>query len=640
MLNQESELGEQLVSEGYTPLGNIQDLTSTQLLDKALFEYIFGIEDEFNRENIIADLQAKAKNYGIASQFNRKLRNYKDKYIKFLKSQNKNITNFTNCPINSLNCGNWIADDSGIYKKELKSNGQVIKVKASPIPILISERLINIDTKTEKVKLLFYKDGKWQDIITEKNTISSKNKILQLANRGIEVNEDNAKNLITYLSDLLELNDIPMKKGVSHLGWVDKNFIPYTDDFALDVDQEFNQKLKSIKEKGNLESWIKYVNYLREDNNVVKFLMSASFAGVLVKLFNINPFIVHLWGKSGNGKTLVEMVAASIWGNPNNSLISNLSNTTIANERLCNFFRNMPVFLDELQIAKTRYKSFDELIYALTEGKGKERGTIDNGLREITEWQTIIIFTGEEPITTIASKEGVKNRVIEINEDNNLIKDLEGNEVATFLHKNYGMAGKKFVEIVQEHFDEVSELQKKYRTELGKITTYKKQVNAMSLVMTANYISSKYIFKDEPLNTEDVKNYFQADTDEADRYFEMIMDWFSENQNKFVKNNERKDIGDIYGRYDVDENSEKIEALYIVPKVLRDFFNESNINFDSIKKKMFEKGYIEKDSAGKYQSFIRINGISMRCIKIITMTDIQYENEYEPTQEEIEDLPF
>ena len=139
-------------------------------------------------------------------------------------------------------------------------------------------------------------------------------------------------------------------------------------------------------------------------------MIASSFASILVRIFKLNTFIVHLWGKSGNGKTVAEMICASIWGKPDNNFISNLSNTSIANERLCNFYKNMPILLDELQIAKAKYKNFDELIYILTEGKGKERGTVDNGIREQTSWQTIVILNGEEPITSDTSKEFIKRK--------------------------------------------------------------------------------------------------------------------------------------------------------------------------------------------------------------------------------------
>ncbi len=622
-MNQELELSEQLINEGFTPFGEISELTEEQIIDKDIFSYIFSIESDINREEIIVMLQIRAKALKVTKQFNKLLKIYREIYIKELKGRNDKITDFKDSPYPNLKCGKWLANEIGILKKDYSNSGQPIIIKASPIPVMPIERLVNIETNIEKVKLAFFKDGKWQEIIAEKNTISSKAKILQLANRGLEVNEDNAKNLITYLADIVELNIIPTKKGISHLGWVEEEFIPYTEEYCLDIDQEFKQKLNNIKEKGDYIQWKEHIKKLRNASIALRFLIASSFASVLTKKFNINTFIVHLWGKSGNGKTVAEMICASIWGKPDENFISNLSNTTIANERLCNFYRNMPVFLDELQIAKTKYKNFDELIYILTEGKGKERGTVDNGLRELTEWQNIIIVTGEEPITSDISKEGVKNRVIEINEDNVIIEN--GNETVNLIQANYGFAGKEFIELIKDK-EKLRTLQKNFSEELSKSIEYKKQVNAFSIIMTADYIVSNEIFNDKPLAIEQIKQYIRNDTEETERIYQQIIEWITQNSNKFINENNTP-MTEIWGKYE--ENS-----IYVIVKVLTDFLSDRNISFKGIKEKLFNKGCIEKNAKGEIAGNKKINGISCRCVKFI----IKQEEEIGEIQNEI--LPF
>ena len=602
------ELFEKLEKAGFTPFGEVDKLTKEDIMKEEIYEHIFSMENDVAREKLIIKLQLKAKELKIARQFDKNLKIHREMFIKSMKSLNKNVTEFTDIPYSALNCGQWVANDTGVYKKDYNNNMQPIVIKASPIPVIPIERLINIDTNTEKVKIAFLKDAKWQEIIVEKNTISSKSKILQLANRGLEVNEDNAKNLITYLADVLELNNIQTKKGVSHLGWVNNTFVPYTDEYCLDVDQEFKQKLQVITEKGSYEEWKKYIKELRSKSIVLKFMMASTFASVLVKLFNLNTFMVHLWGKSGNGKTVAEMICASIWGKPDNSYISNLSNTTIANERLCNFYNNMPIFLDELQIAKTKYSDFSNMVYALTEGKGKERGTVDNGIREQTSWQTIIILTGEEPITTDASKEGVKNRVIEINEDNPIVED--GNAVVSFILENYGFAGKEFIKLIEDR-EKLTEIQKEFVEELSKKSSYKKQINAFSIIGVADRIVSKEIFKDEPLGIAEIAKYMRQDTDETDRVYNLLLEWFYQNINRFKDNT---DIGEIWGKCDIENN-----AFYVIPKVLKDFLNDQNINFDSVKKKLAEKGYIERSSENKFTVPTRLNGTVCKCVKVCIM---------------------
>lgn len=613
----------------------LEELTKESILSDTVMDYLIALPNSTDKTREIETLRGKAQQLRVLRAFNNVFKQKNQDYIRDLKAKGGNTTNFTDSPFENLKCGQWVADDTGVYKLDYTSTLQPIKIKASPIPITVIERLVNIDTNIEKVKLAIFKDKKWQEIIVEKNTIVSKAKILQLANKGLEVTEDNAKNLITYLADLLELNNIPLHMSVSHLGWVEGEFMPYTDKYNLDIDFEFKQKLNGIKSYGNYEEWKKYIKNLRTKSKTLRFVLACSFASALVKIFNINTFIVHLWGRSGNGKTVAEMICASVWGKPDSNMISNLSNTTIANERLCNFYRNIPIFLDELQIAKTKYKNFDELIYVLTEGKGKERGTTDNGIREQTTWQNIILLSGEEPITSEVSKEGVKNRVIEINENETIVED--GNAVVNFIQENYGFAGKDFIEKIQD-IDKIREIQQKFVIELNKKIKYKKQVNAFSLILTADFIASSLIFKDKLLQLDEIQDYIREDTDETTRVYNLILDWFYENINKF---NNSSGIGEVWGKYE--KNGEEITSIYVISKVLKDFLANNNINFNGVKEKLLEKDYIEtRNSIKEFTIPTKINGNNVRCIKInvrAEKSDLQFENEY-TEQSTLENLPF
>lgn len=587
---------------------DIKNLSKEELLSEEKIKYIFAIENPVQKQKVLNQFEDRAKELNVKRNFTNLMKAYQAEMVIQQKSSNSKKTNFTNCPYSSMKTGEWEANDVEIFKYKYDTTMTPIKIKACSHPIIPIERLINLDTNLEKIKLAFYKDQKWQTVIVEKTTIASKSKILQLANFGIEVNENNAKELITYLADVLELNDIKPKISTNHLGWIDKDFVPYTDKYVLDVDKEFKQKIDSISESGNYEEWKKYIRNLRKDSKTLRFMIAASFAGVLVRIFKLNTFIVHLWGRSGNGKTVAEMVCASIWGRPDNNMISNLSNTAIANERLCNFYRNMPIFLDELQIAKARYKSFDEIIYTLTEGKGKERGTVDNGIREQTSWQTIIILNGEEPITSDTSKEGIKNRVIEINDDTTIIED--GNATVKFIQDNYGFAGKEFIDLIEDR-EKLKQVNNKFIKDISELTEYKKQVNAFACIMTADYYCSKLIFNDEPLSLDDIKEYIREDTDEADRYYNYLIDQLNINKNKFYKRADTSNEwitpnGEIWGK--IEQTSEFSHnrttiCYYIYPEIARKIFNDTSENWNSIKKKFADKGYIKTSS--EYQKGIK-----------------------------------
>ena len=623
----EKELETEILEE--FPSFDINKADKDTIISEECFNYIFGFSNYNKINELVQQAKEKAIDLRAETSFNKKYKIYRDRYIKSLKSKNSFETNFSfdedkNFKYNmKLKCGEWIANQTdGVYKNEFMKTGnelKMIKNYASPIPIFIAERIVNIDENIEKVRIVFYKDQKWQSIITEKNTISTKTKILQLANLGIEVNEINAKSLIEYFSELLKSNEYIPSKGLKHLGWISTDFMPYTNKYNYDGGNSFKNIFESVQPKGNYNEWKKYIKEIKGRSKTIRFLMDSSFASPLVKIFNINSFIVHLWGTSGKGKTVTQMICASIWGNPaKGKLLSTLNSTKVASERILNFLRNLPFIPDELQTIKSIYKNdFGDMIYNFTEGKGRDRGTVDSGLAENTEWDNISILSGEEPITTNVSFEGVKNRVIEIEDNSDIVED--GNEVVNFILNNYGCAGKEFIEIIQNmNKEELYGLKDKYVKELEKVTKYKKQINALSIILVADYIVSKYIFNEEPLKIEDIKEYIRNDTDEIDRYIDLIIDIANANINNFYdSSNNFPPSGQIWGKLEKTTDGKGVIMYYdFIPNKLYEILKENNINWNGIKKKMADKGYVKLSSEGKYQVSVRMpNGIQ-RMIKI------------------------
>ena len=155
---------------------------------------------------------------------------------------------------------------------------------------------------------------------------------------------------------------------------MDNDFVPFVDNYKYDGDISFKNVYKSIKTQGDYDVWKEHVKELRSKSKILKILMAASFASPLIEILGTLPFIVHLWGGTDTRKTVATMVAMSIWGNPSiGKLIKTLNSTVLAMSRYATFMHNLPVAYDELQIVRSKYKSFDEIIMQLAEG-------IDRGL--------------------------------------------------------------------------------------------------------------------------------------------------------------------------------------------------------------------------------------------------------------------
>lgn len=154
-------------------------------------------------------------------------------------------------------------------------------------------------------------------------------------------------------------------------------------------------------------------------------MMAASFASVLLEPLKVLPFVLHLWGTTGTGKTVALMVAMSIWGNPKmGGLVKTMNMTKNAIMRNAAFLCSIPFAGDELQTIKDKWQgNFDQLIYQITEGVDRGRARAYGGVEDTKTWKNSFIFTGEEPITKVNSGGGSKNRVIEIAIDGLLIED-------------------------------------------------------------------------------------------------------------------------------------------------------------------------------------------------------------------------
>lgn len=203
--------------------------------------------------------------------------------------------------------GDWTIDEYGVRRERaVYKKGKLIDSyteTASPIPVLPTAILENMDTHTEKLELSFFKHKGWRTLVTERSVTANRNSIIKLADKGLEVNSDNAGVLVKYIADVVagSLFCLPHKPAKSVMGWVDDEFMPYTDKITFDGDDQFKHLYKAISTKGKLKDWVEFVRPLRSSLDL-RLCMATSFASPLVELIGENPFVFHMWGGTGSGK--------------------------------------------------------------------------------------------------------------------------------------------------------------------------------------------------------------------------------------------------------------------------------------------------------------------------------------------------
>lgn len=604
----------------------IEELDQKTILDDEVFYKIFEIEDQLERQRLINDLRQKARKLGRIRDFDSTLKVFQTDFAQKFKQHGSNLIDFTDSPLPGLKSGKWTANDKGVTRTEIMGGFTPVTVVACPHPIQPVERLVNIEDDTEKITIAFFKDFKWKNVTVERAVCANKTHIVGLSNRGIEVNTENAKELVKYLADIVSLNmqEIPVYKGISRLGWIEDTFVPYQSEIKYDGDLDFKVIFDSIETKGDYALWEKACKKLRK-NVYLRMVMAASFASPLLEKIGALPFILHLWGGTGTGKTVALMVAMSIWGNPDmGKLVRTLNMTVNAMSRTASFLYNVPFAGDELQIIKSKWENFDTTIMRITEGIDRGRAKSYGGVEALKTWKNAFIFTGEEPITKAESGGGAKNRVIEIECTQKVIED--GNAVANFMRDNYGHAGRELVSIIAGN---------DYREEFGKIfkeimdtcDTTEKQAMAMACILIGDKIAAENIFKEKPLQIKDVEKFLTnaKDVDIAYRAYDWILNWIAKNEIRFQKDNG----GETWGKIEEQEGYAMINK-----DVLTEYLSSAGFDYTAVISKFAERGQIAKNSQGWNVHQTRVYGIKASYIKLL------FTGENDPITCKDEEVPF
>lgn len=602
----------------------MNELTPDEPFPDEIFYKIFEIEGNVERAQYIEALKNRARQMKRANEFNAILKAFFMDYSQKMK-ETGNCTNFTG-QVLELQCGPWRANDLGVSMQKFDSRGQPVFVSACTHPIMPIEIYKNVDTGRERVKLAYFKYGEWQSVTVNRKVCADNSAIVDvLSDMGIEVTSENAKPLVKYISDCIGLNPAKLepKKSINRLGWAGMEFMPYAKDIIYDGEEAFDVIYKNVREGGDFGVWKHHCSMLRK-NKIIRMAFAASFSSCLIELVNALPFVFHIWsGESGTGKTVAIMAAMSIWGNPKmGGLVKTMNTTKVNIMRTSAFLHSLPYAGDELQTMKDKWATnFDQLIYQITEGIDRGRGRASGGVEETKTWHCSYLFTGEEPITKTNSRAGSKNRVIEIEVEEKLIED--GNQTVSVLTENYGHAGKRLIEYLQEiPKRELQEEYKQYFDSMCKLDTTEKQAMAMACILLADRILTDVIFCDEtPFKIDDVKMYLRSssEVDVAERAYQAVLNWVAKNPVRFQNPNDVEALnrGEVWGRIDEDPECPDTPPVAVINKdVLCDFLEKSGYDYAVVSKKWAAKERVIRNSQGKYIHNTKVFGIKANYVKI------------------------
>lgn len=561
-----------------------------------VFRHVAEITDPYEQAMEEGRMAKRAQEVGFKG-FKKLLAAYKQKTKSMAVIEaDRGVTDFGEQEL-ELDTGSWRADENGIWRYGPSGQPQI----ACTHPIMPVKRKRSIDTGAIKYTLAWRRGvgnkRPWDYVdIDAADMLSPTEIVKKLSPRGISVSGgDRAKLLVDYLRDITDANyeNIPEVKSVSRLGWNDDGFSPYTSDVEFDGFAAFASAFSAFTPKGSMDKWLYEAKDARQYSITARVVLASSFAAPLIEKLGTLSFFVHLWSvSSGTGKTVGQMLGASVWADPapGGAFFPTFRSTSVGMEVMAGFLHSIPMFIDELQLAKDHHGNVRFNVYELASGSGKLRSNKQLGMNYTPTWATCFITSGETPITKETDGEGAVNRVFEIEctADNKVIND--GLRTANTLRENYGWAGRIFMQKLQEDgaIEKAKELYEQFFSECVANNTTEKQAMAAATILTADALATEWVFQDGKALTVDEVAAFAKEKERVslmDRGYDILCDWVAINANK-LRGLRDDDRGECYGI--VDEN-----VAYIIRSVFASVCRDNAIDEKGILSHLRTRGLID-----------------------------------------------
>lgn len=401
----------------------------------------------------------------------------------------------------------WKLMPAGVFRAV-----QEMDVKIAPAPVVILARLRNDDTQTEYVRLAWFRERRWQQHVCVRSTIAVAHDITTLSDHGLPVTSLTAKALVAYLAAYEESNFrvLPAMQIRTRMGWVDEQLTGFlwgreligsgqlapehtdpsatVDPFAFPslsaapndesddagqtpaepacgtiyfqgADAGDEQIAAAYHACGTFAGWKAAIEPALACP-VVRLNLLASLSAPLLAVLadeGARNYTVDTCGVTSTGKTTVLRIAASIWGSPREdsraSVLTSWSTTRVGAERRAGLVNGLPIIRDDTKLAR-RPEDVSQVIYDVTEGRSRDRGTV-KGLDRTTTFSTVMLISGEARAVSFSGDGGTRARVLTSWCLPFGKADKETAALVTQLNlgmaRHYGHAGPAFVRFLLDH---------------------------------------------------------------------------------------------------------------------------------------------------------------------------------------------
>lgn len=308
----------------------------------------------------------------------------------------------------------------------------------------------------------------WQDLVFRQAYLNDKSREFPtaIADQGIVLQTEKQTRgfqymLRGYMNKLRDTQSMSNIHGV--MGWK-KDFTQFVigerlykrtgvgevvvEDIALNA-AATNIGKKMYGMAGSAEEWAKATAVLESaDMPHHIFALNNSFAGPLWALTGLKGLTVSLHGKSGGGKSIIQLWMQSVWGAPDKlHFAAKFTHNALFNR--LGTYCHLPMTIDEA----TLMENVGDFCYWVTQGRDKARLNRSASERDAKEWATSVTVSTNISFASKMASSGIETdaqmaRLLEVRIPQHKLfakSSDAGRTIAGFLMDNHGHVGDKLM---------------------------------------------------------------------------------------------------------------------------------------------------------------------------------------------------
>lgn len=300
-------------------------------------------------------------------------------------------------------------------------------------------------------------DGKWREWAMPSYMLKGSGEEMrgELWDMGVRISPDGNKYLHRWLTSQNPKNRIiaasrtGWHEGKKGMAFVLPNIVIGSDDVRFQSEHAIHD---DFAQKGSLDDWINNVSLLCCGNKMLILSVCSALAGPLLKIAKLQDVGgggIHLMGDSGRGKTTALQIASSAWGSP--KFLRTWRATSNGLEATAASRNDTFLALDEC--GESEPDETGVIVYAVSNGVGKQRARRTGGAREAARWRIVVLSSGECSIGIHMSesgkriKAGQQARLLDVPATNfefGLFQNLHGYATGRAFADNLKQASEKY----------------------------------------------------------------------------------------------------------------------------------------------------------------------------------------------------